>query len=886
MESIDQIVDYEAEYRAAVQNAKVSGRKLTGLCPFHDDRSESFSADLVTGQWKCHAEGISGNFLNFWARTHGYGHGGTKQAYLDILKKYHRDTPPERPSNRKSTKFTSYSVDTYAFEKRLPADFLRDRFRLSTEKDRSGVEFLKIPYFQEDGSVKYFRKRYGGKKFLWSRGASGRIGFYGAWALPQIRPGGWVILVEGESDTQTLTYLGLPALGVAGANMIKPEMKMDLEGLKIYIHQEPDAGGAAFRNNVIEALRKTNFVGDVFVWSCQDCIGMKDPSDVYTAKGKDIAHDLIRKALDRAQKIDLDTPPINESLPDAPIDLVVPKGWMLTDDGIYQEDRRSGEMENVCRTPLLLTQRIQNVASLEEKIEVAYRRDGVWKTVIYPRSVIFDARGVRVLADLGVTVTSENSKAVVAFLGALEAANFETIPLREAASSFGWQPGPGRRFIPGHADNIVLDIDPSQRPLAAAYCKAGTLESWVEGMRPHLDRDIFLFILSAGFAAPLLEPLAQRIFFVYNWGGSRGGKTAALKAALSVWGDPEKLMVSFNSTVVGLERTAAFYCDLPLGIDERQLAGKNQESLDRIVYMISSGKGRIRGAKNGGLQATQEWRTVAIATGEEPIASRSSQTGVSTRALEIYGSPFDDEAAASRMHQLTATNYGHAGPIYVDTIRERGVEDLRKDFDDIRAYVDSVSDGQNGAHVACVSTVAQGGCYMLQKFFGYTEQQAQDRIRSMAANILKTQVEAGAQDVNDLAIQFAADWVWSNANSFGAHNVGQCYGFMNEAQDTVYIYPSILNQALEKEGFSVRKTMRAMADRSLVGVSEEKNGKRQYAVVKRFNGRVARFVEFYIGKLSVQEEDTGPEDGSLSDAWGRPVTHLPPLGDGDEPLPF
>ena len=103
-----------------------------------------------------------------------------------------------------------------------------------------------------------------------------------------------------------------------------------------------------------------------------------------------------------------------------------------------------------------------------------------------------------------------------------------------------------------------------------AYCQAGEMEKWVETMRPHRERDKFRFILAASFAAPLLRILKQRIFFVYNWGGSKGGKTAALKAALSAWGDPERLMVNFNATQVGLERTASFFCDLPLGIDERQ----------------------------------------------------------------------------------------------------------------------------------------------------------------------------------------------------------------------------------------------------------------------------------------------------------------------------
>ena len=106
---------------------------------------------------------------------------------------------------------------------------------------------------------------------------------------------------------------------------------------------------------------------------------------------------------------------------------------------------------------------------------------------------------------------------------------------------------------------------------------------------------------------------------------------------------------------------AGFYCDLPLGIDERQLAGNSlysQNSLEKIVYMISGGQGRIRGNKGGGLQHTQQWRTVAIATGEEPISTSTSQTGVSTRTIEVYGAPFDNEEDASDIHRQTAINYG------------------------------------------------------------------------------------------------------------------------------------------------------------------------------------------------------------------------------------
>ena len=69
----------------------------------------------------------------------------------------------------------------------------------------------------------------------------------------------------------------------------------------------------------------------------------------------------------------------------------------------------------------------------------------------------------------------------------------------------------------------------------------------------------------------------------YAW-GIAGRKTASLKAALSAWGEPKELIAPFNATMAGLERLAAFYCDLPLGIDERQVVGDKQGFVESPVY--------------------------------------------------------------------------------------------------------------------------------------------------------------------------------------------------------------------------------------------------------------------------------------------------------------
>lgn len=852
---IDAIIDYKSEYCRVIKNYKITGDKLIGLCPFHNDNNNSFSADLKTGQWHCFAEDKSGNFISFFAELSNIS---TKEAYNILLLQY--------GENKKETTKASYTLSEYAFEKRLPEEFLKESFHLSTDKGKDGVAFIKFPYYNADGKASTFRKRFANKEFRWKYGSSGKICLYNEWSIEEIRSKGVVILVEGESDTQTLAFLGVPVLGVPGAALFKPHQAKLLQDLKVYIHKEPDNGGETFFNKVTKGLKEGEFIGEVYCWSCKQ-FNCKDPSDLYIDKGKEAAAKLIRKAIKNAEKIDINSEVIPNVITGQPLGLKQPEQWLFSDKGISFIGPKTQLPSLVCRTPIIITKRLRSLESGEEKIEVSFKRDGKWHNAIYPRSTIFTNRGITVLADLGCTVTSENAKKVVMFLSALEAENIDIIPCVDAVSTFGWQKG--NRFIPGHEKGIELDIDPLQKGLAAAYCKNGEYEKWLEMIKPHRNRDKFRFILAAAFAAPLLKIIKQRIFFVYNWGGSKGGKTAALKAALSVWGEPERLMVNFNATQVGLERTAAFYCDLPLGIDERQLAGNSnnsQNSLEKIVYMIASGQGKIRGSKGGGLQQIHQWRTVALATGEEPIATSTSQTGVSTRTLEIYGGPFNNEADASLMHQQTTIHFGWAGPDFIEHLLKSDEVRICELYDEMAAYVQSVSGGKSGSHVSGIGAVALADALADYWIFNKADgleigEKSWNRAKEMAETILNQQLNADETDVNENAAQFIVDWIMSNKDSFGVNAYGTCLGYINE--DKAYIFPSLLNNALTKNGYSARKTMKYLAEKGVVA-SKSNGNHTTYSLTKFFNGRNCRFIEFNL-KGYAEEKDVLECEEELAD---------------------
>ncbi len=854
---IDQLVDYEAEYSIYVKKPHISGNNLTGLCPFHDDRNNSFSVDLQTGKWHCHAENIGGNFITFYAKIHEMN---TKEAYNQILEKYNV-TPKKSMKNRLS----SYSLAQYATEKHLPKEWLKERCKLSTEKDRNGTTYLKLPYFTEDNRELTFRKRYAYKNFRWKWGSAGKIGLYGEWRIKEIREEGYVLLVEGESDTQSLWYMKIPAIGVPGASMFQTRHVPLLQNLKMYIHEEKDKGGETFLKKTLEELRKENFSGEVYRFSCGSIEKCKDPSDVLIQFGQENGGKQIMKLVQSAEKIDLDTlEVIPEMIKGAPIDLRVPDGWKYDKKGIWHVNEKTYELNLVCRTPLILTQRLKNIETEEEKIEVAFERDGIWHKAIFPRSVIFTAKSITILADSGCTITSENAKQIVRFLSALEAENIDLIKRVDSTSTFGWQTN--GRFIPGIEDDMILDIDPNQKAIAAAYNQVGSIEGWLATMRPHREKYKFRFILAAAFATPLLRIIKQRIFFVYNWGGSRSGKTAALKAALSAWGNPDGLMMNFNATQVGLERIASFFCDLPLGIDERQLSGRNQENLEKIVYMIASGVGRIRGAKSGGIQNVNTWRTIALATGEEPLSTDTSQTGVSTRVLEIYCGPFEKESDAAQMYQDVNINHGQAGPEFVRHLIEVSEDSIREWYAKMQEFVKSISSGKVGSHVASVAVIALADAMLDEWFFNsehkklptktlQISQKSWDDACTMAQKIIEEQMSAATSDVNENAVQFLIDWILSNQSYFGEDVIGTCFGTMSGDNKVAYIYPSHLNAILKKEGFNDRKTKKYMADKGIITTGKRNDHKGEiYSVIKWFNGRNQRFVEFFLDK-ALENED-------------------------------
>jgi hypothetical protein len=172
------------------------------------------------------------------------------------------------------------TLESYAALKRLPVSFLKGLGL--KECHRLGEKAVSMPYLDASGeNVLLVRSRVsltGKPKVMTRKGDKHHL--YGLCKLEEAREAGYLILVEGESDAQTLWYHGEPAAGVPGASSWKAEWVPELAGIdKIYMVVEDEAGEGLWRKlaataEVRERLYKVELEG------------VKDVSDLHVQDPK------------------------------------------------------------------------------------------------------------------------------------------------------------------------------------------------------------------------------------------------------------------------------------------------------------------------------------------------------------------------------------------------------------------------------------------------------------------------------------------------------------------------------------------------------------------------------------------------------------------------
>ena len=158
-----------------------------------------------------------------------------------------------------------------------------------------------------------------------------------------------------ESDSQTLG-LQLSVLGHTWGRAFKNEwVDYIREVPKIYIHQEPGEGGETFLKQICGKLLDEGYRGKAYVIHTP---GAKDPSDLHI-QNPDKFKEIWQLTLDNAKELDLADfePKPEEIIPDAPVRIRTPLGWLVNEKGVHQETKDG--LVTICATPLLISRRLK-----------------------------------------------------------------------------------------------------------------------------------------------------------------------------------------------------------------------------------------------------------------------------------------------------------------------------------------------------------------------------------------------------------------------------------------------------------------------------------------------------------------------------------------------
>lgn len=471
-------------------------------------------------------------------------------------------------------------------------------------------------------------------------------------------------------------------------------------------------------------------------------------------------------------------------------------GQYICDEyGVSMTDKYGYE-QTICRHPIMPVERLVNIDSGEERLNLAYKKGRAWRSIIVEKSVIASSSSILQLAANGIMVNSENAKALSTYLLEMEQLNYELIPEQKSVGRLGWV---GEHGFSPFVDDLGFDGETNFKHIFNAVKSEGSRNAWLYAMQDlRKEKSPGRLFLAASFASAILEPCGLLPFFLHAWGETETGKTVGLMIAASVWASPKlgDYILTFNSTLVGQEMTASFLNSLPMCIDELQIqSSAGIKDFDKIIYQLTEGLGRTRGAKYGGLQRTNKWKNCIITNGEHPISNANSGGGAVNRVIEFEC----DEKVYSDLVGICSviqSNYGFAGREFVEYLQTDGAFDrvnaLQKEY-----YRELLKSDSTDKQAASASAILAADHIATELIF-------KDGNNLTVTDLEKIMAKKSEVNANQRALEFIYELVERNPNKFKPNDFGDYQGEVwgKKECDCIYFIKSVFDREMSNAGFN------------------------------------------------------------------------------------
>lgn len=386
---------------------------------------------------------------------------------------------------------------------------------------------------------------------------------------------------------------------------------------------------------------------------------------------------------------------------------IVPSDYNVDESGVYRNLGEKRPPLRLTTTAVYVTALFRDINAADWTVEIEFTNpDGQACILLVPYFAIIGRRDLMQLcAAEGLFVLPRGESEFAEYLA--QCAGDPDLPRHRLTSKLGLNllpdevcPDrlafvlPEQTLLPS-GEQVPLPVERlSFRPLFpahayAAYTHTGKLEDSRELLAKVRADSVAIFVQCSALTAPFLEIAGIDTIIAHLHGRSSTGKTFRLQAAASLWGkplDPQTagndvtLLERWHGTANSMENLAAVHNGMTLYLDE---LGGNTD-LDFSVYNSTSGRGKNRMTRDGGVQAQRKWSELILSSGEVSLTDRleastgkPAKTGEVIRGLNIpldglaaYPEMTTEEASqhVQKLKSDLAMTYGTIGPAFAQFI--------------------------------------------------------------------------------------------------------------------------------------------------------------------------------------------------------------------------
>nr|DAN39803.1 MAG TPA: Superfamily II helicase [Caudoviricetes sp.] len=311
------------------------------------------------------------------------------------------------------------------------------------------------------------------------------------------------------------------------------------------------------------------------------------------------------------------------------------------------------------------------------------------------------------------------------------------------------------------------------------YTTSGTLADWQREIAQNVRGNASMMIgVAVALAAPMLSLLGRESFGVHLFAESSKGKSTTLNIANSIYGNPEKIKLSWSTTATGVKNEAAARNDGFITLDEIGQA-KDGKNLETIAYDLFNETDKIRGEKEGGNRQIKRWKVSALSTGEKDLETQLRLQGAKVHAgqlVRLLNVPLEEannlhnfpnnKAHADHLNEKVQECFGVIGREWIAFLSNHA-DAVKSTYKIIRQKWLDLSNNMSGQVQRVAGdrfAVLETALYLAKDLTQWTEKES---AQAILKNFLNWKEEFGENSREESAlINTMTDWLLINESSF------------------------------------------------------------------------------------------------------------------------